>query len=79
MRIRTIAALVTGAALGAGSTYLFDREQGADRRREVARSAWHRGREVDWQTVARRTAGVASELGRRAAEGYREGVETASR
>ena len=77
MRIRTLAALVTGAAIGAGSTYLFDREQGAERRSDALRTAWERGREVDWEAVARRTAGAASELGRRAAEGYRDGVEHA--
>ena len=79
MRIRTIAALVTGAAVGASSTYLLDREQGADRRREALRTAWNRGREVDWQRVAGRTASVARELGQRAADGYREGVADATR
>lgn len=76
MRIRTIAALVTGAALGASSTYLLDPEHGPDRRREALRTAWQRSREVDWGAVAQRAVGTAGELGRRAGDGYREGVAT---
>ena len=75
MRIRTLAALATGAALGASSVYLLDPEVGPDRRREVLRRAWERAREVDWQLVLARTGEVAQELGQRAAEGYREGVQ----
>ncbi len=75
MRIRTLAALATGAALGASSVYLLDPEVGPDRRREVLRRAWQRSREVDWQLVLARTGEVVQELGQRAAEGYREGIE----
>lgn len=75
MRIRTLAALVTGAAVGASGVYLLDPEVGSERRREVLRRAWERSREVDWQLVLARTGDVARELGQRAAEGYREGVE----
>ena len=75
MRIRTLAALVTGAALGASGVYLLDPEVGPDRRREALRRAWEHGREVDWQLVMARAGEVAQELGARAAEGYREGLE----
>lgn len=75
MRIRTLAALATGAALGASSVYLLDPEVGSERRREVLRRAWRRSREVDWQLVLERTGEVVQELGQRAAEGYRDGVE----
>lgn len=36
---------------------------------------FRRGRDVDWVGLAQRSGAVATELGRRAAEGYREGVE----
>ena len=75
MRIRTLAALVTGAALGASGVYLLDPEVGPERRREAVRRAWERTREVDWQQVLARTGDVVQELGQRAAEGYREGIE----
>lgn len=75
MRIRTLAALVTGAALGASGVYLLDPEVGPDRRREALRQALERGREVDWRLVAARAGDIAQELGTRAAEGYREGLE----
>lgn len=78
MRIRTLAALATGAALGASSVYLLDPEVGPDRRREVVRRAWRRSREVDWQLVLERTGEVVQELGQRAAEGYRDGVHDRS-
>lgn len=74
MRIRTLAALVTGAAMGASGVYLLDPEAGPERRREVLRQAWERTREVDWQLVLARTGEVVHELGQRAADGYREGV-----
>lgn len=74
MRIRTLAALVTGAAVGATSVYLLDPEVGSDRRREALRRAWDHGREVDWQLVLSRAGEIAQELGSRAAEGYREGL-----
>lgn len=77
MRIRTLAALVTGAALGASGVYLLDPEVGPDRRRQALRRAWDHGRQVDWQLVMVRAGEVAQELGARAAEGYREGMETA--
>lgn len=75
MRIRTLAALVTGAALGASGVYLMDPEVGPDRRREALKRAWEQGRAVDWQLVLARAGEVAQELGGRAAEGYREGLE----
>lgn len=40
MRIRSLLAMTTGAALGAGTMYLLDPEQGETRRREVRRTAW---------------------------------------
>lgn len=78
MRIRTLAALVTGAALGAGSVYLLDPEAGPERRRDALRLAWERSREVDWAEVLERTGTVVQQLGERAAEGYRDGIETRS-
>jgi uncharacterized iron-regulated membrane protein len=39
VRVRTVFALTTGAALGAGSMYLFDPEHGELRRREARREA----------------------------------------
>ncbi len=76
MRIRTLAALVTGAALGAGSVYLLDPEAGPERRRDALRTAWERSREIDWAEVLERTGTVVQQLGERAAEGYRDGIGT---
>jgi uncharacterized protein with FMN-binding domain len=39
VRVRTVFALTTGAALGAGSMYLLDPEHGELRRREARREA----------------------------------------
>lgn len=74
MRIRTLLALATGAALGAGWTYLSDPDHGPDRRREALTTALERGRDVDWSGVADRVTAVAAEVGRSAAEGYRDAV-----
>jgi hypothetical protein len=74
VRIRTIAALLTGAALGAGGTYLLDPEHGPERRRDALRTAWERGREVDWIALAERASGAVAEVGERAADGYRSGA-----
>lgn len=76
MRIRTLAALVSGAAMGAGGVYLFDPDAGPDRRKQALRSAWDRSKQVDWSAVAVKTTSAATELGRRAADGYREGATT---
>lgn len=78
MRIRTLAALVTGAALGAGSVYLLDPEAGPERRSDALRLAWERSREIDWAEVLERTGTVVQQLGERAADGYRDGIETGS-
>lgn len=45
MRVRTLLALTTGAALGAGSMYLLDPEHGEARRREARREAAHQLRD----------------------------------
>lgn len=74
MRIRTIAALLTGAALGASGTYLLDPEHGPERRRDALRTAWERGREVDWVALAARATDAVGEIGERAADGYRSGA-----
>lgn len=74
MRIRTLAALVTGAALGASGVYLLDPDVGRQRRRDALRLAWERSREVDWAEVLERAGTFAQELGERAGEGYREGT-----
>lgn len=39
MRVRSLLAMSTGAALGAGAMYLFDPEVGEDRRRDARRHA----------------------------------------
>ena len=52
VRVRSMMAMSTGAALGAGAMYLFDPEVGDRRRREVRRSAT--------RELARRGAEVAS-------------------
>lgn len=74
MRIRTLVALVTGAAAGASAVWLLDPETGRDRRRDVVRTAWERSREVDWSEVLARAGVVAQELGAQAAEGYQQGM-----
>lgn len=76
MRIRTLAALVTGAALGAGGAYLLDPNAGPERRRDALRLAWERSRDVDWAEVLERTGTVVQQLGERAADGYRDGIGT---
>ncbi len=55
MRLRSLVTLGTGAALGAGAMYLYDPEQGRDRRREVRRSA---ARETARRGVALAVLGV---------------------
>lgn len=75
MRVRTVMAWATGAAMGAAGTWLLDPEVGQARRRQALRTAWDRSREVDWAEVAQRTTDSARVLTSRAAEGYREGVE----
>lgn len=79
MRLRSIASWTVGAAMGAAGVWLLDPEVGPQRRRDVLRQAWDRGREVDWVSLAQRTGAAAEELGRRAAEGYREGVASPPR
>lgn len=75
MRVRTIAAWCTGVVMGAAGAWMLDPDDGPQRRRDALRTAWDRGREVDWVALAQRTGAVAEDLGRRAAEGYREGVD----
>jgi gas vesicle protein len=75
MRVRTILTWCTGAAMGAAGAWLLDPEQGPERRRTALMDGFRRGRDVDWVGLAQRSGAVATELGRRAAEGYREGVE----
>lgn len=45
MRIRTLLAMSTGAALGAGWMYLLDPEHGEQRRREARRGAARQARD----------------------------------
>lgn len=45
MRIRSVFALSAGAAMGAGTMYLLDPDQGGVRRRELAVRAADRGRQ----------------------------------
>lgn len=79
MRIRTIVALATGVVVGAAGSRLLDPETGPQARRDAVANAVERGREVDWAQVLTRAGEVAQELGERAAEGYREGIEQPSR
>ncbi|MFT5563573.1 MAG: gas vesicle protein [Myxococcota bacterium] len=74
MRIRTLATFVTGAALGAGSIYLLDPETGEARRKDAVRSAWQRSKDVDWAVVATRASRAATQVARRAVDGYRDGA-----
>jgi len=45
VRIRTVLAMTTGAALGAGWMYLLDPDHGEQRRREARREAAHQVRD----------------------------------
>jgi uncharacterized membrane protein YccC len=45
VRIRTLAAMILGAAAGAGSMYLLDPEHGDRRRRDAAARVLERGRQ----------------------------------
>lgn len=79
MRIRTIMALATGVVVGAAGSRLLDPETGQQARRDALQQAIDRGREVDWAQVLTRAGEVAQELGERAAEGYRDGIEQPTR
>lgn len=71
MRVRTIMALSTGAALGAGCTYLLDPAHGEQRRRVARRDAVRALR----QGAARAAADTrrrGAEMAVSAAAGYRE-------
>jgi gas vesicle protein len=52
MRVRSLLAMTTGAALGAGAMYLLDPETGETRRRDARRNAL--------REVGRQGAGLAS-------------------
>ncbi len=72
VRIRTIVTFSTGAALGAGATYLLDPEHGAARRREARRQALRKARSgaVD---VLRDGRGRAEALVLSAVSGFEQG------
>ena len=72
MRLRTLLALMTGAAAGAGATYLFDPDLGLERRRVARRRALRRGRHTAIRALgrARRQAGAAVAA---AMAGYEQG------
>ncbi len=67
MRIRTVLSFSFGAATGAGAMYLFDPDQGDERRREVRRDAAKRARHgavragTEARLLARDVAGSAIE------------------
>lgn len=76
MRIRTVLALATGMALGAGGVYLLDPEHGETRRRDAA----ERAREAAAAEARRRAAELRDqgvELVRAARSGYASQRETA--
>jgi gas vesicle protein len=75
MRIRTLVTFITGAAIGAGGLYLLDPDTGEARRKDAVRSAWQRSKDVDWAAVANRTASAATQVARRAVDGYRDGAD----
>jgi hypothetical protein len=71
MRVRTIATLTTGAVLGAGATYLADRDRGRDRRRAAGRWVVAQGRQQA-VAVAATTLAATREMAAAAATGFRE-------
>jgi hypothetical protein len=71
MRVRTVVALATGAAAGAGAMYLFDPDHGPRRRREARRSALRQARQGAASAVAEGQR-RAREMAVAAAAGYRE-------
>ncbi len=74
MRIRTLLTLSTGAAIGAGSMYLFDPEHGPQRRREARTYALEQAREGTVRAAldAKRRA---EEMAVAAVAGYHEARE----
>ena len=71
MRIRTILAFTTGAAVGAAVTWVSDPDHGSDRRVEARRWAMAQGREQA-EHAARAAATAARSYGRAAVEGFVE-------
>jgi hypothetical protein len=76
VRLRSLVTLGTGAALGAGTMYLLDPDQGRDRRRDARRNA---ARETARRGVALAIAGVerTGTLAEAAVYGYHAGRDEA--
>jgi thiamine monophosphate synthase len=77
VRLRSLVTLSTGAALGAGTMYLLDPDQGRDRRRDARRNA---ARETARRGVALALAGVdrAGTVAEAAVYGYHAGRDDAA-
>lgn len=78
MRIRTMLAMSTGAALGAGWMYLLDPEHGEQRRREARRGAVRQLRDGAVRT-ALDARGRVEEVALAAVRGYHEARTDAAR
>lgn len=74
MRIRSVFAFVTGAAVGAVGMYLNDPDLGEGRRREVRRDAFARVRSGA-AGAAKTAARQAKDVARSAVEGYQDAAE----
>jgi hypothetical protein len=81
VRIRTLFAVATGAALGAGSMFLLDPEHGRQRRRQAAARAVARGRrgwDEGTRDLATRAGGRVRDYAGEARRGFEEAARTRS-
>jgi hypothetical protein len=78
VRIRTLLAMSTGAAFGAGWMYLMDPEHGKQRRREARRGAVRQARDGAVRT-ALDAKGRVEEVALAAVRGYHEASTAAAR
>ena len=72
MRLRTVVAVTTGAAAGAGATYLFDPDHGPQRRRLARRNALRQAQKGALRGV-RRTRREVAALAAAGVAGYQRG------
>jgi gas vesicle protein len=72
VRLRSLASLTTGAALGAGAMYLFDPELGPERRRQARRTAVREAARATVDLGRRAVTGTAA-VADAAVQGYAEG------
>ncbi|MTV27479.1 hypothetical protein FTX61_18975 [Nitriliruptoraceae bacterium ZYF776] len=78
MRIRSVLAFLSGAAVGAGAMYLNDPDLGPARRREARRDALGKAKQGA-AGVARSAAQQARDVAVSAVQGYTEASETERR